>query len=106
MPSLADAVAKVGHATFSLENSDLLQLALFGAEVLEQRPPFAEQDRDQVDLELVEEPSGECALRDARPWTSTFLPPAACLTSRMAASMSFKYRTAGPTRREGHTPMA
>ena len=53
-PSPADAVAKVRDATLSFENSDALQLPLFDAEVLEQPPPIAEQDRDQVDLELVE----------------------------------------------------
>ena len=41
--SAADAVAKVGDATLTFENSDPLQLALFGAEVLEQPPPVAER---------------------------------------------------------------
>jgi hypothetical protein len=79
VPSAADAVAKVGDATLSFENSDPLQLALFDAEVLEQPPPIAVQDRDQVDLELVEEPCGEGAPRGARPVDSTFLSPAAKL---------------------------
>src|SRR2546428_701137 len=66
--SAADAVAKVGDATLAFANSDPLQLALFDAEVLEQPPPVAEQDRDQVDLKFVEEPCGEGALHhDARP---------------------------------------
>jgi uncharacterized glyoxalase superfamily protein PhnB len=49
----------VGDAALTFENSDPLQLARFDAEVLEQPPPIAQQDRDQVDLELVEEPCGE-----------------------------------------------
>lgn len=49
----ADAVAKVSHATVSFENSEPLQLALVDADVLKQ-PPTAQQDRNQVDLELVE----------------------------------------------------
>jgi hypothetical protein len=57
----------VGDAALTFENSDPLLLARFDAEVLEQPPPIALQDRDQVDLELVEEPCGEGALRDARP---------------------------------------
>jgi hypothetical protein len=43
-------VAKVDDATLTFENSDPLQLALFDAEVLEQPPPLAEEDRDEVDL--------------------------------------------------------
>ena len=54
-------------ATLTLENPDPLQLALLDAKVLEQPAPLAEQDRDQVDLELVEEPRGERTLRDPRP---------------------------------------
>jgi hypothetical protein len=56
--SAADAVAKVGDAALTFENSDPLQVALFDAEVLEQPPPVAEEDRDQVDLEFVEQPCG------------------------------------------------
>lgn len=86
---MAYAVAKVGDAAFSFENSDALQFALFDAEVLEQAAALAEQDGDQVDLEFVEDPCGEGALRVPAPWTSTFLSPAVCLASRMAASTSF-----------------
>jgi hypothetical protein len=43
----------VNDASFSFENSDPLQLALIFAEVLKQPPPMAQQDRDQVDLDLV-----------------------------------------------------
>jgi hypothetical protein len=41
-PSEADAVAKVGDATLTFENSDPLQFALFGAEVLKQPPPITQ----------------------------------------------------------------
>ncbi len=54
--SADDAEAQVGDATLSFENSDPLQLTLFDAEMLEQPPPIAHQDRDQMDLELVEQP--------------------------------------------------
>ena len=84
----ADPIAKVGHAGFSFENSDPLQLPLFDAEVLEQPPPIAHQDRDQVDLELVEESSGEGALRDARPVDEHVLVTRRMLASRTATSSS------------------
>jgi hypothetical protein len=54
--SAADAVVKVGDATITFENYGPLELALFDAEVLEQPSPLTAEDRDQVDLELVEEP--------------------------------------------------
>src|SRR5688572_2931159 len=63
--SAQNAEAQVGDASFSFEDSDALQLALLDAEVLEQTAAVAEQHGDEVDLELVEEPECEGALRDA-----------------------------------------
>jgi hypothetical protein len=57
----------VDDATLAFEDPDPLQLALLGAEALEQPPPLAEQQLDQVDLELVEEAGGQGALGDPRP---------------------------------------
>jgi hypothetical protein len=65
--SVAHAVVQVDDVTLAFENSGPLQFAVFDAEVLDQAPPIAEQHRDQVDLELVEHPCGEHALRDTRP---------------------------------------
>lgn len=78
----------VVDATVSFENSDPLQLALLDAEVFKQASSIAEQDRHQVDLELVEDPEVRARWAMLAPWTSTFLSPAACLASRTAASRS------------------
>lgn len=48
-----------------------------------------------MDLEFVEEPRGEGALVMPAPWTRTFLSPAACLASRMAAVRWLTWCTAG-----------
>ena len=43
------------------------ELDVLGAEVLEETPALAEQDRHEVDLDLVEEPGPKHALRDPGP---------------------------------------
>ena len=47
-------------AALALEHPDPIELADSDPEVLEQRPAAAQEDRDEVDLEHVEEP---CAQR-------------------------------------------
>jgi hypothetical protein len=54
----------VGDAVLSLEDPDALQLDLDRIEALEQTAPLAEEHRDEVDLELVEEAGRERELRD------------------------------------------
>jgi MFS family permease len=53
--SSADAIAQVGGFP-PPDDVDGLQLDVLGAEVFEEPAPRTEQDRDQVDLDLVEEP--------------------------------------------------
>ena len=95
--SAADTVTEVGDATLS-ENSDPLQLALFDAEVLEQRRPSRAGPGSGGSRTRRGNPavSARCAV--LAPWTSTFLSPAAFLASRMAASRSLTY---WPIRRPG-----
>jgi len=66
-PAAADAEVKVGDATLTFKDSDPLQLPMFNAEGARTTAALAEEDRDQVDLELVAAPCAEGALRDARP---------------------------------------
>jgi hypothetical protein len=51
----------------SLQLSDQLELDVTGAERIEQAPPPAEQDRDEMDLHLVEQPRPQQRLRRAGP---------------------------------------
>jgi hypothetical protein len=57
---------QVRHAVLALEHSDALELALAGGPVAEQAAPAAQQDRDEVDLDLVEDAGRETELRDRR----------------------------------------
>ena len=61
--SALDAVAHVGDAVLALEDPRALQLDVLGAEALEEPAPLAEEDRDDVKLELVEDAGGERELR-------------------------------------------
>lgn len=51
--SASNAIAQVSDSGLTFENPDPLQLALLDAEMLEQTASFAEQDGDQVDLDLI-----------------------------------------------------
>jgi hypothetical protein len=53
-----DAVVQVRDAALPFEHPDPVQLALSEPEVLEQPAPLTQQYRDEVDLKLVQEPSG------------------------------------------------
>ena len=44
-----------------------VQLDLLGSEVLEQSEHLAEEHRDDMELELVEDAGGKCELRDSGP---------------------------------------
>jgi hypothetical protein len=47
----------------ALEDPGSLELDLLGSEALEQAAPLAEEHRDDVELELVEDAFSECELR-------------------------------------------
>ena len=59
-----DAVAQV-RRVLSSGHADGLELDVIGAEVLEETAALPEQNRNQVDLDLVEQPGLEGALRRA-----------------------------------------
>ena len=54
----------VGDAALALEDAGALELDLLGGEAVEEAAPLAEQHRDDVELELVEDAGGERELRD------------------------------------------
>ena len=53
----------VGDTALPLEDPGALKLDLLGSEALEQTTPLAEEDRDDVELDLVEDSGGERELR-------------------------------------------
>jgi hypothetical protein len=57
----------VGDTGLPLEDPGALQLDVLGTALVEETASLAEEHRDEMDLELVEEPCGEGTLRDARP---------------------------------------
>jgi hypothetical protein len=63
---LRDPVVHVGDAALALEDADALHLDLLGSEAFEQTAALAEEHRDDMELELVEDAGGECELRDCR----------------------------------------
>ena len=69
----------MGDTALPFEDPGALQLDELGTEALEQTAPLAEQHRDDVELDLVEDAGGECELRGSPPWTSTFFSLAAPL---------------------------
>src|SRR4029450_10135728 len=64
MPTSAlDPVVHVGDTVLPLEDPGALQLDLLGSEALEQTAPLAEEHRNDMELELVEDAGGKCELR-------------------------------------------
>src|SRR6266508_831733 len=63
MRSAQDPVVQVGDTALPLKDPGALQLDLLGGEALEQTAPLAEEHRDDMELELVENARGECELR-------------------------------------------
>jgi len=69
----------VSDTVLPLEDPGALQLDLLGSEALGQTAPLAEEHRDDMELDLVEDAGRKCELRGPAPWTTTFLSPAASL---------------------------
>lgn len=63
---MTHAVLQMGHAG-ALENADRLHGPGGGADVVQEPPSAAEQDRDEMDLQLVEHPGGQRLLDRRRP---------------------------------------
>src|SRR4029453_9564396 len=61
--SALDPVVQVGDAGLPLEDPGALQLDVLGTALVEQPAPLAQQHRDEVELELVEDPGSERELR-------------------------------------------
>src|SRR5215218_3562374 len=61
--SALDPVVHVGDAVLPLEDPGALQLDLLGSEALEQTAPLAEEHRDDMELDLVEDTGSERELR-------------------------------------------
>src|SRR5215203_1614601 len=61
--SALDPVVHVGDAVLPLEDPGALQLDLLGSEALEQTAPLAEEHRDDMELDLVEDAGSERELR-------------------------------------------
>jgi hypothetical protein len=68
-----------GDSVLALEDPSTLELDLLGSECLEQTAPPAEEHRDDMELELVEDAGGKRELPVPAAGTSTFLSPAASL---------------------------
>ena len=83
-----DPVAQVGDAVLALEHPRALELDVLGREVVEEAASLPEQDRDQVDLELVEEAGGERELGDGGAVDQHVRSPAASRARANAVSMS------------------
>src|SRR6266566_1157607 len=62
--SAPDPVVHVGDTVLPLEDAGALELDLLGSEALEQTAPLAEEHRDDMKLELVEDARRECKLGD------------------------------------------
>src|SRR5919107_1556181 len=61
--SAANAIVQVGDTLSPLEDPGALQFDVLGIEVLEETAALAEEHRDEMDLELVEDAGGERELR-------------------------------------------
>ena len=57
---------EVGDAVLAFAHAGAFELVVGDAEIVEQADAVAEHDRHDVDFELIEEPGGQQALRDAR----------------------------------------
>ncbi len=80
----------VGDAALPLKDSGALQLDLLGSEALEQSAPLAEEHRDNMELELVEDAGGKCQLRDCGAVDQDVLVAAASLARVIAVVTSFR----------------
>ena len=76
----------VYDAGLALEDPRALQLDLLGSQALEQAAPLAEEHRDDMELELVEEAGGECKLGGSGAVDQDVL--VACSLLRFASSQS------------------
>ena len=85
--SPADAIAEMGDAG-PVEDPGQLELHVVRPEVIEEPPPLAEQNRDQVDLQLVEDAGSERQRRGARTVDEHVLLPAASFARAIAVSTS------------------
>src|SRR5215217_5362450 len=65
LSSALDPVVHVGDPALSLEDPGALELDLLGSKALEQPTPLAEEHRDDMELELVEDAGGQRELRDS-----------------------------------------
>ena len=86
--SVLDAVVHVRDAALSLEDPGALQLDLLGGEALEQTAPLAEQHRDDVELELVEDTGGKSELCGSGAMDEHVLVTADCLARVIAVVTS------------------
>ena len=82
--SRADAVAQVCDVLRGLLDvrgrpADQFEFDVVGRQVLEERFTLSDQNRDQVNLQLVEDAGGKRQLSGAAPWTSMSFSPAASL---------------------------
>lgn len=80
----------MGDSKLSFEDPGSLQLDVLGTEPLEKSPAFTQQNRNQVDLQLVENAGGEGQPRGANAWTSTSFSPAAWAPSVAATKPSIE----------------
>lgn len=87
-PSARNPVARVGDPRLSREDPGALQLAVLGTKPVEKSPTFTQQNRDQVDPQLVENAGGEGQPRGANAVTSTSFSPAAPSPGPIAVSTS------------------
>src|SRR5918996_2184449 len=63
LTSTLDPVVHVGDTALPLEDPGALQLDLLGSKALEQTAPLAEEHRDDMELDLVEDAGGKCERR-------------------------------------------
>jgi hypothetical protein len=79
---------QVRDTVLALEDAGALQLDLLGSEALEQQAALAEEDGDDVELELVQHAAARASRVTPAPWTSTFLSPAASFALAIAVVTS------------------
>jgi hypothetical protein len=86
---------QVGDAVLALEGSGALEFDVPGREVVEEPAPLAEEHRDEVNLELIEDAAARASCAVPAPWTSTSWSPAASFACVMTAVTSSTYATSG-----------
>ena len=79
---------RVGDTALPLEDPGALQLDVLGSEVVEEAAPLAEEHRDEMDLELVEDAGSERELRGCGAVDQHVLVAAARLASVIAVLTS------------------